>query len=112
MINRAGMEKALHATGYPNHKVWGLQEGHSNDKYTADEFIISPAVAGEVYSFARPLLSLMSVESGILHHNGKEHKRADETFNQDTRDLFDKYLHGHTRCQPLNRTGSRLRLSC
>ena len=49
VINRAGMEKALHATGYPNHKVWGLQEGHSNDKYTADEFIISPAVAGEVY---------------------------------------------------------------
>ena len=45
----------------------------------------------------------MSVESGILHHS-KEHKRADETFNQHTRDLFDKYLHGHTRCQPLNRT--------
>jgi GR25 family glycosyltransferase involved in LPS biosynthesis len=96
VINRAGMEKALHATGYPNCTVWGRHQDRNNEKYTADEFVISPAVVGKVYTFARPLLSLMPVASGILHQGG-----ADETFSQNTRHFFDEYLHGHIRCQPL-----------
>ena len=103
VINRAGMEKALHATGYPNH-AWGRrrpQRQHSR------QFIISPAVAGEVYSFARPLLSLMSVESGSCTTTAKN-TRGRTKHSISTHVICSTNTCTSNRCQPLNRTGSRL----